>query len=71
MLSSYVHAAVKPCSLVQFNKITPIITRNPKVIWEEPCHCPSRGEWTRLLHVTLAVQYPLQTSPITQQLVRY
>jgi len=40
-------------------------TRNPKVIWEEQCRCPSRREWTRLLCVLLAVQCSLQTSPIT------
>ena len=36
-----------------------MITRILKVIWEEPHRRPSQREWTRLLHVLLAVQCPL------------
>jgi len=32
------------------------IARNTKVLWEEPHHHPSCREWTRPLHVLLAVQ---------------
>jgi len=38
----------------------------PKVIWEECVDTPHGREWTRMLRVLLAVQCPLQTSPITQ-----
>jgi len=48
-----------------------IVTRNHKVIWEEPYRRPSRREWTRLQRVLLAVQCPLQTSPTTQLRVCY
>jgi len=46
------------------------LTSPPKVIWEERITIPHGRECTRLLRV-LAVQYPLQTNPITQQPVRY
>jgi len=41
-------------------------TSPPKVIWEECVTTPYDREWNRLLHVLLAVQYPLQTNPVTQ-----
>jgi len=48
-----------------------VITRNHKVIWEEPRRRPSRSEWTRLLRVLIAMQCPLQTGPITHPRVLY
>jgi len=48
-----------------------LIAKNHKIICEEPrCHLSCK-EWTHLLRVLLAVECPLQTSPITQPPVRY
>jgi len=61
--------------LRQFSKILvrvdreQLVTRNPKIIWEQPHRHPRGREWTRPLRV-LAMQCPLQTSPITQLWVR-
>jgi len=38
-------------TLIESNVLI-IITRNPQVIWEEPCRRPSCTELTRLLHAT-------------------
>ena len=40
-------------------------------IWEEHVATPHGREYTRPFRVLLSVQFPLQTSPITQSRVRY
>ena len=50
------------CHLVNTNLL--LITRNPKVIWEEPRRRPSRQRMVSPAACS-SVQCPLQTSPIT------
>jgi len=65
------HALVKICTKSRQNQKYYHQQVLPKVIWEERVATPHGREWTRLLRVLLAAQYPLQINPITQPRVCY
>jgi len=50
---------IKSCLITNINKSSPVSL-------EECVATPHGREFTRLLHMLLAAQCPLQTSPITQ-----
>jgi len=68
--SSYTHISWKPDNIYIHCNKQHLKRSPPKVIWEERVAMPHSRQCTSPLHV-LAVQCPLQTSPVIQPWANY